>query len=153
MKKIIAILLLLCLFVPCASADARDDFKAQYSTVAKVFGAPPVFTSNRYDNGIQIKLSNDLFIRASMNASGKVDTVGVYCNSTAEEGNFLAACMAVMAAFNDVDMDGYGILLNQFSKIKAGKANDSPYITKAYNYFSVRTNAESKYIFVYILMG
>ena len=74
MKKLVCIVMLLCLLIPCASAETLDDFIAAYMKYASIYSAPEISSNTlmksngayfwRFDSGTMIIVIRD----AKMNA-------------------------------------------------------------------------------------
>lgn len=154
MKRLTAILLFLCMLCSFALADEKDSFKLSYNAAAQVYGAPQVTSSVKSNGNFHFRISDAMRIILEPNEiTGKIQTVYVVCDSSAEEGDFLCACLAVMGAYYDMDVNAHGMLLEQFAKVKAGKENAYAATTKSLNQLLVMRSAAYKYIFCFVRFG
>ena len=107
MKKLVCIVMLLCLLIPCASAETLDDFIAAYMKYASIYSAPEISSNTlmksngayfwRFDSGTMIIVIRD----AKMNLEGVAVTGNEDC-----VGDMLAATIcATVAMDEDVDIN------------------------------------------------
>ena len=130
MKKVMCVLLILCIFPVCAFASDLDDVLFDFNIYAEILGAQKLEgTPDISDKGtftmITYKISEDIYA-GFYEQNGKITSGFVACYGSENEGDFLALSAAHLWHFCGVadGMDAYMLLLSDFFDARQGKETD-----------------------------
>ena len=148
MKRLLAILILVCM---CGSAGAEFDHMLllKYNAAAKTAGAPELHEKDMRskDNFYQFDFGQFRLI-FELNQDSNVKNVAIYADNESCAADFLCSCLAVIYTFKDIDITAAGMLMMQYSSIKAGKES-IPYNTGG-DAFQIISSDTAKYSFIYM---
>lgn len=102
MKKLFSLVLILCLLMPCASAEKLKDFIAAYSEIAPVYSAPTISSASLQNiNGTRVwKFDSGAMLIVLLDA--KMNLSGVAVTGTEDNvGDFLAASVCSIVAMDE----------------------------------------------------
>lgn len=129
MKKIIAVILIIALFVPAAcSADSLDSARTRYNVKASFWGAPELpekYTESAYGKDTYFFFMLDKITIAFTGSKDDIHMGHVFYDEGANVSSFLYACMAmadtIISSIRSIDLGGF--ILTGFTLCKKG---DSP---------------------------
>lgn len=154
MKKILALIAALSLAVSCAAAGSFSDaenFVFSFNAWADTLGADALDMDNalQQDNMTRFTCSGyDVII--SEDETGKISQAGIRLISDSASGDFLAACMVMIATLGDMDYAAFGQMLAQYGEVKKGETDILPGFLGADNFSMSSGTGDFKMIFVYL---
>ena len=127
MKRIICVLLILCVLPVCAFSETLDMSVVLYNSMAEILGIselPKDYNTERQENGKErytFDISDSLKCIFAVN-NGNVEGCTVVCFYATEYVEFIAMCMsAAFAVAPDDSLSMYPGILFQFYDVRAGK--------------------------------
>ena len=132
-------------------ADLKSEIDA-YNDSAYACGAPELDAKS----AIESTTNKDSFliqcskcrVIIQMTSEGVIKTVGVYADDDSSAADYLCCCMAWVTCLGETSIPAYGMLLTQFSSIRAG-FESVPYVIGT-DAFQIISDDSAKYTFVYM---
>lgn len=151
MKKIVCVLLLVCMMIPCASADIASDLYWEYLPFADTYGAP---TYKETDISLQSKEKNtytadagSVTIVYEITATNDIRTVIVCAKDDSCAADFLCTCTAMISYLGKTDFTAFGLMLGSFAMVRSG--SESAPCPLGSDAFTIMSSDSFKYLFMY----
>lgn len=149
MKRFLAFAILLCLCVSTAFADFDEKLLIQYNATANVLGAQKLDSKTAtYQNDTWLFENDYYYVGFEMSPLGGIRTGAVYAKDENHLDEFLCASFAMMTFLGKMDYQAAGMLLYQFTRVKADK--DSSPFTIGMDAFQIIPTSQFKYSMVYM---
>ena len=154
MKKITAFCLSFFLFI-CSTVSVYADenkykFIDDYNITATVLGAPEIDAGKmQYSKeNVDYTVVNGVTIIFQFSELGGVKNIAVCTSDDNTAADFICTCTAVITYFGELDLTAYGMLLYQYSSVRAG--NEFYPYNLGVDAFGISSNDQYKYLFVYM---
>lgn len=152
MKKILCLLLIMCLLPACAFGDTLADVLESFSVSSDLCGAPELPEGgNRIDKGsfvmIEYRVSDSL-ITGFMEKDGKISGGYAVCLDTALQGDFLALCAshAMTVCGISEGVGAYPFILDKFLDARQGReTEDSVVGDMIFSIYAMKTGLAFNY--------
>lgn len=151
MRKIICILLLVCMMPILASADPSEDLYWDYAPYAETFGAPMfeqdgVSVLDAGKNTYQAQ-AGSLKLIFEFTITNDIRTVLVCAKDDSCVADLLCTCPAIISWLGETDFTAFGTALSEFTMLRAGSTPASGMVGS--DAFNMVTRDDYKYIFMY----
>lgn len=149
MKKLTAILLALVCMMTSAYAEFDQLLLIKYNSAAQISGAPELDLKamQSKDNYYQFDLGK-FKVSFEMAPIGGVRTCAIFTDDESCTADFLCSCLAMTFTLGDIDTTAVGMLLMQYSAIRAGK-DSTPYNIGT-DLFQILSGELGKYTYIYM---
>ena len=148
MKKLICILLLVCMAASCACAEVDQIMLIKYNSCASVFSAPKLDTAQMKSTGTVYVFTMPPLIIGFEFDGDAIKTGAVYAKDDTCAADFLASCMAMLYYLGDLDYSAIGVMLQQYMDIRRGESSIPHYIGQ--DVFQIITSEDTKFCMVYM---
>lgn len=149
MKRLAAILLALVCMMTSAYAEFDQLLLIKYNSAAQVSGAPELDLKAMQSKDYYYQFDLGKFkISFEMAPIGGVRTCAIFTDDESCAADFLCSCLAMTFTLGDIDTMAAGMLLMQYSAIRAGK-NSTPYNIGT-DLFQIVSGDIGKYSFIYM---
>ena len=148
MKKLLCLILLVCMTASCACAEVDQIMLIKYNSCASVFGAPKLDMAQMKTKGTTSIFEMPPLI-IGFDFAGDVPKTGViYANDDAYAADFLASCMAMLYYLGDLDYTAFGVMLGQYMDIRRGEESIPHFIGT--DVFKIDKSDNFKYCLIYM---
>ena len=151
MKKLICILLLVCMTASLAYADTSSDIYWNYKPYAETFGAPMFEMDGvslyNTDKNTYTVTAGEINLIFELTQTGAIRTVLVCAKDDTSAADFLCSCTAVITWLGETDFNAYGSLVAGYGMIRSGSVCAPTSI--GIDSFDITSSENLKYIFLY----
>ena len=154
MRKWLALVLILVCIMPSAFADSAinkgREAAIRFNAYGKSYGTPQLDMDKMVTSGSGIIFPMDgyevLFIFDSQN---KIESAGVRLINESAAGDFLLSCMTIVSILGDIDYNAFGMILFQYSELRAGNEKSIPYFLAGDEFMMTAEYSDYKCLFAY----
>jgi hypothetical protein len=151
MRKVVILIIAICMAATWASADTSSDLYWEYKPYAETFGAP-MFEMNGVSvldakkNTYQV-YAGSLKMIFEITITNDIRTVLVCAEDDLCTADLMCACIAIISWLGETDFNAFGTMLSQFAMLRAG-LKPAPGVV-GNDAFNMVTREDCKYIFMY----
>lgn len=151
MKKIICILLFVCMMPVLAAADPSEDLYWGYAPYAKTFGAPMfekdgVSVLDAKKNTYQAQ-AGSLKLIFEITITNDIRTILVCAKDDSCAADLLCTCPAIISWLGKTDFAAFGTALSEFAMLRANSTT-APGVVGS-DAFNMTTRDDFKYVFMF----
>ena len=125
MKKLIILLLAVCMTVSSAAAEStrsvEENIEISFNSHISVLGGVSLDPSRMFRYNDFIVFPCDGFDVSFQIQDGKISGGGVRLEDESAAGSFLLACMSMVAMLGDIDYSRFGAILFNYGKLTTGR--------------------------------
>jgi len=148
MKRLLCVLLLVCM-ISSAGAELTSSMVYTYNSYAITAGAPELDAGQALSENSTYMFNLDpLYIVFEMSPLGGIRNGAVYAKDETCAADYLCSCLAMIWYLGEFDIRASGMLINQFSALRAGHES-TPYNIGA-DAFNIIKSDFAQYAFVYM---